>query len=400
MHQALERTDRLAPIDGLRGIAALLVIVGHHNMDPRWILYWPVRFIQYTLSASLAVVVFFALSGYLLTYLATREYDRTGSFSIRDFYVRRCFRILPLYCLALGIAIYAASPAGPFPVSPPDRFGWIMDNLWRFLTLTSNWSLALNLSADGSTPALAILWTIAVEFQFYAIFPFAFVALIRCSTRQRIIALAAIVLVAFGYRLIAYVHTTAPPPWFPQPLTYYASLSYMDVFAFGAIAGWISAKGAARNIARSPNAGPALLFMILLTILAWNRTLVDAFTPLYTIATALAGVTAACLLVWIAANGSRSMVRLLSSGPLITCGILSYGIYLWHPMGGDIYGAFLTWQPSSMIGINIRAALSLALYFGCAFILAAISYVVVERPAIALGRRLLRRERLSPSPAL
>jgi len=69
-------------------------------------------------------------------------------------------------------------------------------------------------------------------------------------------------------------------------------------------------------------------------------------------------------------------------------------------MGGDIYGAFLTWQPSSMSGINIRAALSLALYFGCAFSLAAISYVVVERPAIALGRRLLRRERLSPSPAL
>jgi peptidoglycan/LPS O-acetylase OafA/YrhL len=69
-------------------------------------------------------------------------------------------------------------------------------------------------------------------------------------------------------------------------------------------------------------------------------------------------------------------------------------------MGGDIYGAFLTWQPSSMIGINFRAALSLTLYFGCAFILATISYVVVERPAITLGRRLLRRQRLSPSPAL
>jgi peptidoglycan/LPS O-acetylase OafA/YrhL len=275
-----------------------------------------------------------------------------------------------------------------------------VDNLWRFLTLTSNWSLALNLAGDRSTPALAILWTVAVEFQFYAIFPFVFVALIRCGPRQRIIALATIVLIAFGYRLIAYVHTTTPPPWFPQPLTYNASLSYADVFAFGAIAGWASAKGAARDIARSPNAGLALLFMIVLTILAWNRTLVDAFTPLYTIATALAGVTAACLLMWIAANGSSSIVRLLSSGPLTTCGILSYGIYLWHPMGGDIYGAILTWQPSSMLGTNIRAALSLTLYFGCAFTLAAISYVVVERPAIALGRRLLRRQRLSPSPAL
>jgi peptidoglycan/LPS O-acetylase OafA/YrhL len=278
MNYALGSTDRLAPIDGLRGIAALLVIIGHHNMDLRWTLYWPVRFIQYTLSASLAVVVFFGLSGYLLSYLATREYDRTGTFSIRDFYVRRCFRILPLYCLALAVAIYAASPGGPFPVTPPDRFAWILDNLWRFLSLTSNWSLALNLTADGSTPALAILWTVAVEFQFYAIFPFVFLALIRCGTRQRIIALAAIVLLAFSYRLFAYIHTTTPPPWFPQPLTYYASLSYADVFAFGALAGWASAKGAARNIARSPIAGPMLLFMIVLTICAWNQTLVDAFS--------------------------------------------------------------------------------------------------------------------------
>jgi hypothetical protein len=49
-------------------------------------------------------------------------------------------------------------------------------------------------------------------------------------------------------------------------------------------------------------------------------------------------------------------------------------------MGGDIYGTLLAWQPSSMIGINIRATLSLVLYFGCAFMLAAINYVVVGPP--------------------
>jgi peptidoglycan/LPS O-acetylase OafA/YrhL len=131
---------------------------------------------------------------------------------------------------------------------------------------------------------------------------------------------------------------------------------------------------------------------MVVAVFAWNRTLVDAWTLFYTIATALVGVTAACLLAWIAANGSKSIVRLLSSGPLVAVGMLSYGIYLWHPIGGSIYGALLTWQPSSMVGINIHAALSLALYIGFAVIIAAITYVTLERPAITFGRRLLRRQ--------
>lgn len=398
MRTAVAAADRIAPIDGLRGIAALLVLLGHHNMDPRWVLYWPFTFIQYTLSASLAVIVFFALSGYLLTYLAQLEYDRNGSFSIRNFYIRRCFRILPLYLVALGIAIILASPMGLFPVSA-DRFQWMLYNLWRFLTLSSNWSLALNLPGDKSTPALAVFWTIAVEFQFYAVFPFLFVGLTRCSSRQKIIVLIVIIALAFCYRLIAYVYTTTAPPWLPQPLIYYASISYADVFALGAIAGWASAKGATREIASSPIAGPVIAAMIVIAIFAWNRTLVDAWTPFYVVATAFVGISAASLILWITSN-SNSIARALSSRPATAIGIVSYGVYLLHPLAGDISESLLTWRPSSIVGINIRAVLSFVFYFGFTVILAAVIYVVMECHATSFGRRFLRRQDVSPSPAL
>src|SRR5437868_12058776 len=87
---------RIPSLDGLRAISILLVIVGHiydgayggYSRNPLWIVFG---------NAGLGVTVFFVISGFLITTLLLREHERDGGISLRNFYVRRAFRILPAF---------------------------------------------------------------------------------------------------------------------------------------------------------------------------------------------------------------------------------------------------------------------------------------------------------------
>src|SRR5215210_7944104 len=103
-------SSRIAELDGLRAVAALAVVIGHHDASPEWNMYPVFAAVQVVASASMAVMLFFALSAFMLTSLAVREFDRTGALDVRAFYVRRALRIWPLYTVAVSFGVLIATP--------------------------------------------------------------------------------------------------------------------------------------------------------------------------------------------------------------------------------------------------------------------------------------------------
>src|SRR4051794_6133292 len=140
----------LPQLDGLRGMAALAVAIGH---------FWPGRTSEYWIGVpvtlamerfavpSLGVICFFVLSAFLLTYLAVHEHDRRGGISAVRFYERRIFRIWPLYGVVLLVTYWLASPSGPLlvPYRPDDQeFARFVGEAWMYATFLFNWGLAFN----------------------------------------------------------------------------------------------------------------------------------------------------------------------------------------------------------------------------------------------------------------
>jgi len=183
-------------LNGLRFIAALLVII-HHVEQIKSIYGLPNKFIApfVQIIGELGVVLFFVLSGFLITYLLLEEENRTGTIVIRNFYVRRILRIWPLYFLIVALAL-AILPNLPMFILPEyDRLqiykhlpGKIMLYLFFLPNLVS--------PAFGIVPYASHTWSIGTEEQFYLTWP----ALLKFIKKHRLLLMLLIVL---GYLFIA-----------------------------------------------------------------------------------------------------------------------------------------------------------------------------------------------------
>lgn len=139
-------------LDGLRGIAILLVILLHNF-----------KFTNYFFFGWLGVDLFFVLSGYLITDILLRTVESKNF--LRNFYMRRVLRILPLYVFVLIICLYVL----PQLISSI-HIDYYQDNQVWFWTFTQNW-LFIFKSPIGS-PIIMHFWSLAVEEQFYLVWPF------------------------------------------------------------------------------------------------------------------------------------------------------------------------------------------------------------------------------------
>ncbi|MFI5099878.1 MAG: acyltransferase family protein, partial [Actinomycetes bacterium] len=138
---------RVAALDGVRGVAILLVLVGHAL--PR---FW-------VLSAT-GVTVFFALSGYLITGILLREHGRTGRLPLRTFYLRRFFRLAPTLLLVLSVTVVWCLAWHVYTAT-------LAQDTVQVLTYRANWGVE---QGDFTLP-LAQTWSLSVEEQFYLVWP-------------------------------------------------------------------------------------------------------------------------------------------------------------------------------------------------------------------------------------
>ena len=164
-------------LDGLRGVAVLAVL-GFHGGVP------------FMRGGFLGVDVFFVLSGFLITSLLYEEWRRTGAIRLRAFYMRRVLRLLPaLILLLLALTIYAIW------LPWPDQRARLRAEIAFTLLYVANWALAFRLVPDLGF--LAHAWSLAIEEQFYLVWPLALLLLLRSGVRlPRVIALVMLAIVA------------------------------------------------------------------------------------------------------------------------------------------------------------------------------------------------------------
>ena len=166
--RAISRIPYLPGLDGMRALAVLAVMVYHANNS--WL---PGGF--------LGVEMFFVISGYLITLLLIGEHERTGTVSLREFYLRRARRLLPaLFVLLIGLSIYTA-------LFKRDVLGQLRGDVIAALTYVSNWYqiwVGQGYTATGDFAPLRHLWSLAVEEQFYLVWPLVMISLMRLGRRR------------------------------------------------------------------------------------------------------------------------------------------------------------------------------------------------------------------------
>jgi peptidoglycan/LPS O-acetylase OafA/YrhL len=288
-------------LDGIRGLAALYVVVNHIFLRtfPGYPVdhapFWAAWFIY----GRFAVVVFIVLSGFSLALSPARHGWRHDGLSW--FALRRARRILPAYWAALGFSLAVAwlvvAPPGQ---APPDTKSVLVNGM-----------LVQNLV--GAPSPNRSFWSIAVEAQLYILFPLLLLLVRRCG---------AVVMVATVTLVVAAVEIVGPHGFVVQSPPDLAALFALGILAAG-IAG---ASGARRSW---PWAWLALAAATPVLVTIWWRGSVWTLDHLFWVDLAL-GPAVACLLAGLATGAPRRLLRLLDVRPLRSLGSSSYSLYLTH----------------------------------------------------------------------
>ena len=203
-------------LDAIRFIAAMMVFLQHCFV---WAFpYLGVgkgslleSFLDLFTTGGWGVSIFFCLSGFLITYLLISEHEMKGKISLRNFYLRRIFRIWPLYFVIIGIGFVLY----PYFRSLGGTHEPLCSNVWYFVTFLSNFDVIHILQYCHGNDVLSqnITWSIAIEEQFYLFWPLLFFVLPK---RAWVYGIVALVLVSIIFRImnndqeyVLYFHTLA-----------------------------------------------------------------------------------------------------------------------------------------------------------------------------------------------
>jgi peptidoglycan/LPS O-acetylase OafA/YrhL len=348
-------------LDGLRGLAVAGVVAFH---------------LGHLQGGFLGVDFFFTLSGYLITRLLLLEFANTGSVSMRAFWTRRAWRLLPaLYVVLAVLAVYAATAARP------DELQGIRGPGISALLFVSNWWFI----ADGSgywdiftTPSpLEHVWSLSIEQQFYVVWPLLAVALLR-RRRGRSGLLAATIALAAGSTIVLAVLARED-----VSRAYFGSGARASSILIGAALAIVIDRGDAWLPKVAGSRAAPWIGLTATAVITWTWITIDGATDrwFYTGGFLLHAIAVVAILALLLHHRSSVPARLLSFAPIRLLGVISYGVYLWH-------WPTIVLLDESRTGLDGTALLLARL--GTTLALSVASFLIIEKPS---QRRLARRWR-------
>jgi len=349
-------------LDGLRAVAVTSVVAFHLSGQNLPVGGW------------IGVDLFFALSGYLITSLLIKEAQAHGAISLRDFWARRWLRLAP--ALAVALAAFSAyallggsvTTSSGDPVPPLASMGWV----GSALVYITNWFQAFG---RESPIELGHLWSLAVEEQFYIVWPLAFALIWHRARAERVRAVMGVAVAGVVGSLVLTAVVIGARGWNSSSwaFVYYATPTRIGGMLGGAVLasawalrtpnqGW-SRRGAWRWVCR----GSVALF----ALLAMTST-VEYFPFVLPLVLVVTTVMVA------GAVDARCRVAQLLQLPIMRwVGRRSYGIYLWH----EIYrGVFQPLPRLAAVAVAVIATL----------LTAELTFRVVETPALRAKARFVR----------
>lgn len=334
----------LPSLNGLRFIAVLFVVLSHAGLFS--------FFVD-------SVTFFLVLSGFLFTVLLDREFQATGTISLKSFYARRTIRVFPAVYAFVAVTI-----CGKLLLGVPVAWGHALSGV----TFTANYYNALY---DHPATGFSSLWSMAVQEQFYLLWPLTFLLLAPYGHRRMAMVLATVVIVACLWRTHCVLSGAS------SAYAYNTFETRVDSLAIGCLTGLLTtSRSFRRAFAGCTRTGlEPLIPLVGLYLLSTPGELARLGVG-FTLQSILLGL----LLLQLIQLGHHPLWKWLNARPMDLLGTLSFSAYLYHHWGislGHVAGGSL-WLSGAVSVIGT-------------FLFAAGSYYAIERPFVELRSRLRSR---------
>lgn len=337
------RQRHLPALDGIRMVAVMSVLVGHSYVN---------------VPAGLGVSAFFVLSGFLITWLLLGEVDETGTVSIRQFYVRRTLRIFPAYYAYLLVSFTIDSYLGDMHSRPA---------MIAALYYGVNYFNAFH---GHPSTSVAATWSLAVEEQFYLIWPLLFLALCSGGRERLIRGLVFIIAIVAVWRCVV---------WFKlglgQAYVYNAFDTRFDTLAVGCLMAVLLRSPSI--VARAGVLGRHWWLPVVTLVLLLISHLGISSNWHYGVGFTVDALLLAVLLVQFLQLSGTHPWRWLDDARVRYLGRISYPMYLYHGWGMAIGRRVPIGHTNARFAFGVLATVGLATG----------SYYVIERPFLRLKAR-------------
>ncbi len=369
--------DYVAPLDGLRAVSIVLVVLGHYGLG-------------FLLPGTFGVTVFFFISGFLITRQLMAEQSKRGTVRLGPFMTRRLLRLWPALIVVVPVAALLNVMAGGTSSTRQ-----VLAGLFYFTNYMALFE-PYDTGPAGMDSPLAPLWSIGVEMHFYFLFPFLFLAI---RSRVRLIAvLLGLCVVIIAWRSVLAGQCMEAGPACTQGLgafrTAFSTDMRLDSILYGVLMSLLLSTGAATFLLRLFNSNVTLVVAFLLVVFSLViRDPTFRASLRYVVQGVALFLGVGCVLF---GDRHRWARRLLSHRPVILLGQWSYSLYLWHlailvaivPLLPESLWkpAILDMRPSLLWVLVVMPAAALL-----STAVAAFSYTFIERPPQRLRRFLIRQ---------